>query len=122
MNQQAVAQHAEALLRTSIERAWEQQTKSWELRSSTTLAQLLANSGRPDKGGELLTPNLQLVTEGFDTKNLKEAKALLDELSLDISRLRVCFWAIWKLCLGGSSWPTGSLRQRQLKLGPYDGS
>jgi predicted ATPase len=72
---------AEAQLRASIDWARQQQAKSWELRSSTTLAQLLAERGQRDTARELLAPIYGWFTEGFDTKDLKEAKALLGELA-----------------------------------------
>jgi class 3 adenylate cyclase/ABC-type transport system involved in cytochrome c biogenesis ATPase subunit len=72
---------AEIQLRASIAHARQQQTKSWELRSSTTLAELLAERGQRDAARELLAPIYDWFTEGFDTKDLKDAKAMLDELS-----------------------------------------
>ena len=71
---------AEALLRESVECARRQQARSWELRSSTTLAELLIECGQRDAAHQLLTPVYGWFTEGFDTRDLKEAKALLDEL------------------------------------------
>jgi len=71
----------EAQLRASIDWARRQQAKSWELRSSTTLAELLAERGQRIAARELLTPIYNWFTEGFDTKDLKEAKALLGELA-----------------------------------------
>ena len=74
-------EEAEAQLRASIDCARQQQARSWELRSSTTLADLLAARGQQDAARELLAPIRGWFTEGFDTKDLKEAKALLDELN-----------------------------------------
>ena len=74
-------EEAEAQLRASIDWAGQQQAKSWELRSSTTVAELLAARGQRGAARELLMPIYNWFTEGFDTKDLKEAKALLDELS-----------------------------------------
>jgi predicted ATPase len=71
---------AEVQLRASITCARQQQAKSWELRSSTTLAELLAQRDRRDAARELLAPTYNWFTEGFDTKDLKDAKALLDDL------------------------------------------
>ena len=71
---------AEAPLRASIDCARQQEAKSWELRSSTTLAELLAEHGRRDAARQLLAPIYNWFTEGFETKDLKEAKALLDQL------------------------------------------
>ena len=72
---------AEVQLRASINCARQQQAKSWELRSSTTLAELLAERGQRDEARDLLAPVYGWFTEGFDTLDLKEAKALLDELA-----------------------------------------
>jgi tetratricopeptide (TPR) repeat protein len=72
---------AEATLRESVTCAREQQAKSWELRSATTLARLLAKGGRREEARDLLAPVHAWFTEGLDTKDLVEAKALLDELT-----------------------------------------
>ena len=77
---QGRGEEAESQLRASIDWARQQQAKSWELRSATTLAELLAKRGQRDAARELLAPIYNWFTEGFDTKDLKEAKALLDEL------------------------------------------
>ena len=66
----------------SIDWARRQQAKSWELRSSTTLAELLAERGQRDAARELLAPIYNWFTEGFDTKDLKDARALLEELGV----------------------------------------
>jgi predicted ATPase len=71
---------AETQLRASIECARRQQARSWELRSSTTLAQLFIASGRRDSARQLLAPVYDRFIEGFDTLDLKEARALLDTL------------------------------------------
>ena len=73
-------EEAEAPLRASIDWARQQQARSWELRSSTTLAELLVERGHRDAARELLAPIYGWFTEGFETKDLKDAKALLDEL------------------------------------------
>jgi class 3 adenylate cyclase/tetratricopeptide (TPR) repeat protein len=78
---QGRGEEAETPLRASIDCARQQQARSWELRSSTTLAALLAERGQRDAARELLAPIYNWFTEGFDTKDLKDAKALLDELS-----------------------------------------
>jgi predicted ATPase len=57
-----------------------QQAKSWELRSATSHARLMHDQGRRREAYELLAPIYGWFTEGFDTKDLNEAKALLDEL------------------------------------------
>jgi tetratricopeptide (TPR) repeat protein len=71
---------AEAELRASIEWARRQRSRSWELRSSTTLAELLIEGGRRDAARELLTPIYGWFTEGFETHDLRAARSLLDDL------------------------------------------
>jgi class 3 adenylate cyclase/predicted ATPase len=61
--------------------ARQQQAKSWELRASMSLARLWRNQGKVQQARELLEPVYGWFTEGFDTRDLKEAKALLDELT-----------------------------------------
>ena len=55
--------------------------KSWELRATMSLARLLAKRGRRDEARAMLSDIYNWFTEGFDTADLKEAKALLDELN-----------------------------------------
>ena len=77
---QGRGEEAEAQLRASIDWARQQQAKSWELRSSTTLAELLAERGQRDTARELLAPIYNWFTEGFDTKDLVVARKLLEAL------------------------------------------
>ena len=72
---------AEAQLRASIECARLQQAKSWELRSATTLATLLARRGQRDAARDLLSPVYGWFTEGADTPDLVEARVLLESLT-----------------------------------------
>ena len=72
---------AEACFRRAIEIARAQQAKSWELRSATSLARLWRDQGRRTQARDLLAPVYGWFTEGFDTLDLKEAKALLEELA-----------------------------------------
>jgi class 3 adenylate cyclase/predicted ATPase len=65
----------------SLDWAREQQAKSWELRTSTSLARLWQQQGKATEACELLAPVYNWFTEGFGTKDLKEAKALLEELA-----------------------------------------
>ena len=58
----------------------EHETKSWELRAAMSLARLWRDQGKPQQARELLAPVYGWSTEGFDTRDLKEAKALLEEL------------------------------------------
>ena len=60
--------------------AQEQEAKLWELRAATSLARLRRDQGCRAEARDLLTPVYGWFTEGFDTADLKEAKALLDEL------------------------------------------
>jgi predicted ATPase len=59
----------------------QQQAKSWELRASISLARLWRDQGKVQQACELLAPVYGWSTEGFDTRDLKEAKALLEELA-----------------------------------------
>nr|MDQ2999535.1 transcriptional regulator [Chloroflexota bacterium] len=75
---------AEKCFRASLDWAREQQAKSWELRTSTSLARLWQSQGKRKEALDLLKPVYDWFTEGFDTKDLKEAKALLLELGTKI--------------------------------------
>jgi len=75
------AAKAEAHFERALAIARQQQAKSWELRASTSLARLWRDQGKPQQARELLAPVYGWFTEGFDTRDLKEAKALLDELA-----------------------------------------
>ena len=72
---------AEHYLRAAIEVAQSQGAKSWELRAAISLARLLAKQGRREDARSALAQVYGWFTEGFDTRDLKEARALLDELS-----------------------------------------
>jgi class 3 adenylate cyclase/tetratricopeptide (TPR) repeat protein len=65
----------------SLEWARQQQAKSWELRAAMSLARLWRDQGKVRQARELLAPVYGWFTEGFDTRDLKEAKALLEELA-----------------------------------------
>jgi len=56
-------------------------SKAFELRATTSLAQLLAKQGKRDEARTILSEIYNWFTEGFDTADLKDAKALLDELN-----------------------------------------
>jgi predicted ATPase len=73
--------NAESSFRAALSIAREQGNKGFELRATTSLARLLAEDGRRDEARELLAPVHDWFTEGFDTADLKEAKALLDQLT-----------------------------------------
>ena len=72
---------AEQCFRTAIEISRRQSARLSELRASTSLARLLAKQGRRDEARAILADIYGWFTEGFDTTALKDAKALLDELS-----------------------------------------
>ena len=65
----------------SIRIAQDQKAKSWELRAATSYARLMISRNREAEALDLFEPVYNWFTEGFDTKDLKEAKALLDELA-----------------------------------------
>ena len=60
--------------------ARQQQAKSWELRAAMSMARLWRDQGKREEARELLAPVYGWFTEGFDTRDLKEAKALLASL------------------------------------------
>ena len=72
---------AEAYFARALAVARQQQAKSWELRAAMSIARLWRDQGNRDEARDLLAPVYGWFTEGFDTLDLKEAKALLDELS-----------------------------------------
>jgi predicted ATPase len=75
------AQRAQAYFERALIVARQQQAKSWELRAAMSMARLWRDQGKRDEARELLAPVYGWFTEGFDTRDLKEAKALLDELA-----------------------------------------
>jgi predicted ATPase len=75
------AAKAESHFERALTVARQQQAKSWELRASMSLARLYRDQGKVSEARELLAPVYGWFTEGFDTRDLKEAKALLDELA-----------------------------------------
>jgi predicted ATPase len=74
------AAKAEAYFDCAVAVARDQQAKSWELRATMSMARLWRDEGKRDEARELLAPVYGWFTEGFETRDLKEAKALLDEL------------------------------------------
>jgi predicted ATPase len=72
---------AQAHFESALAVARHQQAKSWELRAAMSMARLWRDQGKRDEARELLAPVYGWFTEGFDTLDLKEAKALLDELA-----------------------------------------
>jgi predicted ATPase len=75
------AAKAEAYLQRALAVARRQQAKSWELRAAMSMARLWRDQGKVQQARELLARVYGWFTEGFDTLDLKEAKALLDELA-----------------------------------------
>jgi predicted ATPase len=75
------ALEAQRCFQRAIAIARKQSAKSWELRATTSLARLLAKQGHRDDAGAVLAEIYNWFTEGFDTADLKDAKALLDELN-----------------------------------------
>ncbi len=75
------AAKAQAYFERALAVARKQQAKSLELRAAMSMARLKRGQGKQDEARALLAPVYGWFTEGFDTLDLKEAKALLDELN-----------------------------------------
>jgi predicted ATPase len=73
---------AEAYFESALAIARQQQAKSWELRAAMSMARLWRSQGKPQHAHELLAPIYGWFTEGFDTLDLEDAKALLQELAV----------------------------------------
>jgi predicted ATPase len=71
----------ETCFEIAIATARKQQAKSWELRAAMSLARLWRDQGKVQQARELLAQVYGWFTEGFDTRDLKDAKALLEELA-----------------------------------------
>ncbi|HEV2956219.1 MAG TPA: adenylate/guanylate cyclase domain-containing protein [Xanthobacteraceae bacterium] len=78
---------AEAALRRALATARQQEARWWELRAATTLARHLGDGGKRSEAYSVLQPVYSWFREGFDTRDLTDAKALLDELR-DVSGLQ----------------------------------
>jgi predicted ATPase len=76
-----LAAEAETWLRRALDVACRQEAKSLELRAAMSLARLWQQQGKPAEARALLAPVYSWFTEGFDTADLQEAKALLEVLS-----------------------------------------
>ena len=72
---------AQAYFERALAIARQQQAKSWELRAAMSLARLWRDQSKVQQARELLAPVYGWFTEGFDTRDLKEAKALLEQLA-----------------------------------------
>ena len=77
---------AQSCFERALEIARAQQARSWELRAAMSLARLWRDQGRRAEAHDLLAPVYAWFTEGFDTLDLKEAKALLEELDQQIGQ------------------------------------
>jgi predicted ATPase len=75
------AAKAESYFERALSVARQRQAKSWELRAAMSLARLWRDQSKRDEARDLLAPVYGWFTEGFDTLDLKEAKALLGELA-----------------------------------------
>jgi predicted ATPase len=75
------AAEAEEYFQRALAVARQQQAKSWELRASMSLARFWRDQGKVQQARELLAPVYGWFTEGFDTRDLRDAKALLEELA-----------------------------------------
>jgi predicted ATPase len=80
---QGHSEAAEELYYKALDIAREQEAKLWELRAAASLARLRRDQGRRAEARDLLAPIYGWFTEGFDTPDLREAKALLDELGCE---------------------------------------
>jgi predicted ATPase len=78
---QGDAEAAEELYYKALTIAEQQGAKIWELRAAASLARLWREQGRRGEARDLLAPVYDSFTEGFDTQDLKDAKALLDKLA-----------------------------------------
>jgi predicted ATPase len=75
------AEEVESALRTALQIVEDQGAFLLKLRAATSLARLWRDQGKVQRAGELLAPVYGWFTEGFDTHDLREAKALLEELA-----------------------------------------
>src|SRR5262249_7178934 len=82
----AEAGEIETILINSLEIARAQQARCWELRASCDLARVWQSQGRGRKALKLLQSVYDQFTEGFDTPDLRDAKALIENLSRSVSR------------------------------------
>jgi predicted ATPase len=73
---------AESCFIQAVTIAQQQQAKSWELRAATSLARLRARQGKQTQARQALTDVVAWFSEGFDTVDMKEARALLEELRI----------------------------------------
>jgi predicted ATPase len=79
---EANAAKAETYFERALAVARQQQAKSWELRAAMSMARLWRDQGKRTEARNLLAPVYGWFTEGFDTRDLKEAEELLEELAV----------------------------------------
>ena len=84
----AEAGEIETILVNSLEIARAQQARCWELRASCDLARLWKRQGRGREGLKLVQATYEQFTEGFDAADLREAKALMQDLKRSLGRKR----------------------------------
>jgi predicted ATPase len=82
MSPEADRAKAEAYFGQALAVARQQQAKSWELRAAMSMVRLWRDQGKRAEARYLLAPVYGWFTEGFDTLDLKQTKALLDELAV----------------------------------------
>jgi predicted ATPase len=113
---QGHSEAAEELYRKALSIAEEQEAKLWELRAAVSLARLRRDQDRRTEARDLLAPVYGWFTEGFDTADLKDAKALLDKLTEPAIAAEGGVRCEWPL----SGRPDHLLaRSRRSGLGPY---
>jgi tetratricopeptide (TPR) repeat protein len=81
LQKEGATRKSEECFRAALEVARSKEAKWWDLRTTVSLARLLRDTDRRNEGRAVLAEIYNWFTEGFDTADLKEAKALLDELS-----------------------------------------
>jgi predicted ATPase len=81
MSPEPNAAKAEACFERALEIARGQKAKSWELRAAASLTRLWRDQRKRNKARDLLTSVCGWFTEGFETRDLKQARALLDDLA-----------------------------------------
>ena len=81
LSQRQSAANAEAYFERALTVARAQQAKSWELRAAMSMARVWRDQGKHQQARDLLAPVYGWFTEGFDTLDVKQAKALLDALA-----------------------------------------
>jgi predicted ATPase len=81
LSQEPDTAKAEVYFERALAVSRKQQAKSWELRAAMSMARLWRDQGRRDAARELLAPVYGWFSEGHDTRDLREAKVLLEELA-----------------------------------------